>query len=178
MGGREKIARLGSAMKTEPQPQLFRHDQPLTAIAPSDPSLTLLAKDNSYTLLLAEGARQDSCSGALFLETASLIRLAGEWSCRELPEVALVQRDDLWLAEDTRNGETIAANRGDSFRVVFISREDYERLQTFKDERAVERIFEFARRFFKVALHNRHKVLAHVSGKMRKRFIRLSGGTG
>jgi translation initiation factor IF-1 len=29
---------------------------------------------------------------------------------------------------------------------------------------------------FKVALDNKHEVLAHISGKMRKRFIRLTTG--
>ena len=29
---------------------------------------------------------------------------------------------------------------------------------------------------FKVALENKHEVLAHISGKMRKRFIRLTTG--
>jgi translation initiation factor IF-1 len=29
---------------------------------------------------------------------------------------------------------------------------------------------------FKVALDNKHEVLAHISGKMRKRFIRLTNG--
>ncbi|HEY5751938.1 MAG TPA: translation initiation factor IF-1 [Chthoniobacterales bacterium] len=29
---------------------------------------------------------------------------------------------------------------------------------------------------FKVALKNQHEVLAHISGKMRKRFIRLTNG--
>ena len=29
---------------------------------------------------------------------------------------------------------------------------------------------------FRVELPNRHKVLAHISGKMRKRFIRLTSG--
>jgi translation initiation factor IF-1 len=29
---------------------------------------------------------------------------------------------------------------------------------------------------FRVELDNRHKVLAHISGKMRKRFIRLTNG--
>ena len=29
---------------------------------------------------------------------------------------------------------------------------------------------------FKVALDNKHEVLAHISGKMRKRFVRLTAG--
>ena len=30
--------------------------------------------------------------------------------------------------------------------------------------------------FFRVELDNKHQVLAHISGKMRKRFIRLTPG--
>lgn len=34
----------------------------------------------------------------------------------------------------------------------------------------------FAGTMFRVVLDNKHEVLAHISGKMRKRFIRLTTG--
>ena len=136
-------------MKTAPWPQLFRYEQKLTALAGADPSLTLLGTVGAPALLLAESARQDSWSGRLVLERVSLVRRVDQWSCRDLSEVALVGENGMWRAEDTTSHEAIFPPQPDAFAVVFISKHDFEQLQTFKNRQAAGPIFEFARRFFK-----------------------------
>lgn len=95
-------------MKTELRPRLFRYDQKLTAISIADPALTVLSEGRSYALLVAQSVREDSGSGRLLLETVSVIPYGVRWSCREIAEVALLERDGVYLAEDTARHEILA----------------------------------------------------------------------
>jgi len=136
-------------MKTEFRPRLFRYDQKLSAISVADPALTVLSEGDSYALLVAQSVHEDSGSSRLLLETVSVIPYGVRWSCREIAEVALLERDGVCLAEDTARHKILAPVSRIPLTIVFISREDYERLQTLKHQRAGGAIFAFARRFFK-----------------------------
>lgn len=104
--------------------------------------LTLLG--NTGPLLLAQSARQDSWSQRLVIDTVSLIDYTVAWSCRDLAEVVLFKQDGLWVPEENRPPRGFRKGKATAFTIVFMSAEDYEKLQTFKAYRTAETIFKFA----------------------------------
>jgi hypothetical protein len=114
------------------QIQLFRDGRKLTACALGEPSVTFVGNDAKFELLLADGVHEDSFTSGLYLDAVSHLSIAGkQWSCCDFESVAIYEDEGAWCVRDAMSGRAIPVASQRPYRVIFISRDEYRRLQAF-----------------------------------------------
>jgi hypothetical protein len=135
-------------MNPESSPQFFRYEQKLTAAVISDPALVLICTAPRIMLLMARSFVADASLSRFCLQDVICLEGYGTWTFRKIPEVMFYHYEGMWHAEDAHGQVDISPPRPQPYKVVFISKEDHGRLQSYAAAHKSQLIIQFSKRFF------------------------------
>ena len=132
-----------------PDVQFFRYEQKLTACALGEPSLTLVRNDAQFGLLISGGAHEEPLTSSFHLEEVAHLCISGRrWFYTEFDSVAIFQREGVWLAQDTVSRRYFPNPSDRPYSVIFISFDEFRRLQSARAEGIAFPVFESAQKHF------------------------------
>jgi len=129
--------------------QLYQNDTKLVACAVGEPSLTLVRNDDTFGLLLAGSAHEDSFTSRLYLDRVSYLQVCGnQFSYTDFASVAIYADEGVWLAQDTSSNRFFPNPSHRPYHVVFISHAEFLRLVYFRAESLIYSVFKIAQQHF------------------------------